>query len=292
MNAEPIKYLEFPTSLNLWEGINEYMFTEEKDIYKRGGFYQGTQVVSYDMMLKARKAFVDDYFNFGNILGYSMQKWTTLVNNYINLEFLDLLKAQILVREKKKQSNYNEALLFDNSHNSGKGCLLSLVVSRRACDIMPTLTFSLRSSEITKRLIFDLLLVQRVGEYIFGKGSDFSIQVYSPQFYMDVAAFCMYDNHKPLKPLMINGKPKGKIQEVVMKYFDKFLVTDRETVNYKSHQRVVEMLQRDENGKPIFREKDLLAKDLTFDFLDNELPQEFLTPKEIRAEKRKKKNNK
>ena len=208
-----IKLLEYSTSQEAWEGINEYLFLQEKDIYERGGIHQGTQVLAYDVMIRARKALVDEEFDFGDILGYTTQKWNSLVNNYINFNYLDILKGQILAREKKGGQNYNEAMLFDNSHTSGKGCLLSLTFSRRYGQLTPTLTFSLRASEVTKRLLFDLLLIQRVGEYVYGKGADFGIQCYCPNVYLDVASFAMYDNHRSLNGLLDHKEPNGRVKK-------------------------------------------------------------------------------
>lgn len=284
-----VKVLEFSTSQEAWEGINEYLFLQEQDIYDRGGIHQGTQVLSYDVMLRARRAMVDPEFDFADVLGYTTQKWNSLVNNYINFNYLDILKGQILAREKKGNQNYNESMLFDNSHTSGKGCLLSLTISRRYGQLSPVLTFSLRASEVTKRLLFDLLLIQRVGEYIYGEGADFGLQLYCPNVYLDVASFSMYDNHRPFKKLMENGEPKGRIQRVVMKYYDNFKKADIKEITYRSHLRIVEQIQKDENGNKIHvNKKPLLAKDLTLDIVEHDLPEELVTPKEIRAFKRKK----
>ena len=284
-----VKLLEFSTTQEAWEGINEYLYLEEKEIKERGGSFHGTQVLTYDIMLRSRKAWVDPDFDFSYVLGYSIQKWSSLVNNYVNFEYLDILKGQILAREKKGNSNYNESMLFDNSHNSGKGCLLSLTFSRRINDLNPTLIFCLRSSEVTKRLLFDFLLIQRIGEYVYGKDQEFGIQLYCPNVYLDVAAFCMYDNHKKLNTLS-NGEEPGKVPKKVKHLFDKFLHTDPATVKYRSHLRVVEQLQKDENGWPTARKKSLFAKELEFFFIDTDLPEEIKTPKEIRSFKRNKKN--
>jgi hypothetical protein len=289
-----VKLLEFGTTQEAWEGINEYLFLEEKEIKQRGGSFHGTQVLTYDIILRSRKAWVDPEFDFSKVLGYSIQKWSSLVNNYINFEYLDILKGQILTREKKGNNNYNESMLFDNSHNSGKGCLLSLTFSRRVSDLNPVLIFCLRSSEVTKRLLFDLLLIQRIGEYVYGKDQEFGIQLYCPNVYLDVAAFCMYDNHKELDTLTKDkDKKNGKVPKKVKHLFKKFLETDPSTVKYRSHLRVVEQLQKDEEGWPTARnKKSLKAKELDFFSFDIDVPEEIKAPKEIRSFKRKKKDNK
>ena len=102
----------------------------------------------------------------------------------------------------------------------------------------------------------------------------------------------MYNNHRDLKTLM-GGEPVGRIQTTVMKYFNKFLTTDPATVTYRSHLRVIEQIQKDENGLKIHtRQKTLKAKELTLDIIEHDLPDELMTPKEIRAFKRRKKSTK
>lgn len=284
--------MEFATAQDAWEGINEYLFLQEEKIVEQGGTYQGTQVLLYDVILKARRGMVDPDFDFGYVIGYTTQKWNSLVNNYINFDYLDILKGQILAREKKKGQNYNESMLFDNSHNSGKGCLLSLTFSRRFGDLNPTLIFCLRSSEVTKRLLFDLLLIQRIGEYVYGTEQEFGIQLYCPNVYLDVASFTMYDNHKKLKKLMGQSTPTGRIQENVIKTWKKFRKLDPATVTYRSHLRCVEQLQYDENGWPVSKKKSMFAKELNFNFVESDMPEEIITPKEVRSYKRNKSKKK
>tara|TARA_R110002012_G_scaffold306718_1_gene511632 strand:+ start:500 stop:1366 length:867 start_codon:yes stop_codon:yes gene_type:complete len=286
-----VKILDFATTQQAWEGINEYLFTEVDEVTKRGGSFHGTQVLSYDIMIRARRARVDPDFDFAHVLGYSIQKWSSLVNNYVNFEYLDILKGQILTRERKGNSNYNESMLFDNSHNSGKGCLLSLTFSRRINELNPTLIFCLRSSEVTKRLLFDFLLIQRIGEYVYGSKQEFGIQLYCPNVYLDVAAFCMYDNHRKLKSIKSDREP-CKVQIKVFKLFQKFLDTDPDKITYRSHLRVVNQIQRDVNGNPKdSKGRNLFAKNLIFHFVESDLPDDINTPKEIRAYKRNKKKN-
>lgn len=286
--------LEFATSQDAWEGINEYLFVHGDQIAKeRRGHLLGTQVLAFDVKLKIRKARVDPDFNFGRILGYAPQKWTSLVNNYVNFEYLDILKGQILAREKKGGAHYNEALLFDNSHTSGKGCLLSLVFSRRPGYHSPILTFKLRSSEVTKRLIFDLLLIQRIGEYVYGPEADFSLQVLSPNMYLDIAAFCLYNSYKGgHKKLKIWGKglvdEESKTFKNMKKHWDKFHEMKLEEIRYRSHERVVSVIQKNEDGSYKHFKKDLYAKQLQFDFVEGDMPEELKSPKEIRKYKKDK----
>lgn len=253
--------LSYKTTQEAWEGINEYLLLQEKEIVKKAHAITGSQVIAYNVFIKAFVARVDPEFDFGNMFGYTMNKWRSLVNNYVNLDYLDIVKGQVLLREAKASAVYNEAMLFDNSHASGKGCLLSLVFSRRYGNPDPILTFNLRSSEVTKRLLFDYLLVQRLGEYVYGKNRRFSIELFCGNVYLDLTAFTMYDSHKSIGKL-IGKEPEGRIQKDVSKILNHIKTVDPSKVGYKVHLRAVKQLQKDQHGKPISGKKPLLAGDL------------------------------
>lgn len=260
-----VTQLKFKTSQEAWEGINEFLLLEEEKIRTKEHAITGSQVICYNTFIKASVAWVNPEFDFGRMFGYTMQKWRTLVSNYVNLDYLDILKGQVLSRESKSGAVYNEAMLFDNSHDSGKGCLLSLVFSRRYGNPDPVLTFSLRSSEVTKRLLFDYLLVQRLGEYVYGPNRRFSIELYCGNVYLDIVAFTMYDTHRSIKKL-VGKEPKGRIQTDVIKTLNHIKTVDPKKVGYKVHLRAVKQLQLNEDSKPISGKKPLLAKDLVLPF--------------------------
>ena len=164
---------------------------------------------------------------------------------------------------KNKNTSYNLSMQFDNSHGSGKNCLLSLTVSKRVNLEHPIFIFNLRSSEITKRLLWDLLLVQRIAEYIYGKKEHISIQLFCGNVYQNTESFIMYDNHKKIKKL-IQKDSNGKMdpwQERAVQILKEFKEIDPKKVTYKVHLRSVNQLQRDENGHPLSGNKPLLAKD-------------------------------
>ena len=102
MQKEDVKVLEYANSQEAWEGINEYFLNNSKEIVKRGGGRYGPQLISHDMFIKIRKSWVDPDFDFGNMFGYRRQKWSSLVNNYINLDFLDIFKSEVIEKIKKK----------------------------------------------------------------------------------------------------------------------------------------------------------------------------------------------
>jgi hypothetical protein len=267
MFKERIKSLEYANSQEAWEGVNEYFLNNSEEIVNRGGGRYGPQLISYNVFIKIRKAWVDENFDFGNMFGYKRQKWVTLVNNYINLNHLDLLKSEVLNRIKKKVSNFNVSMPFDNSHGSGKGCLLALTVSKRVSVDYITFSFVLRSSEITKRLLWDLLLVQRIAEYILGKKEHISIEIFCTNMYQNTESFIMMDNHIKISEML---KPKLKKDTDINKYdiwqkrtidtLKQFKEVDHKTVKFKVHLRSVRQLQRP-NGIPLSGDRPLYAKD-------------------------------
>ena len=256
---EKVKVLEFANSQEAWEGINEYYLNNSKEIVKRGGGRYGPQLISFDMHIFIRKAWVNPDFDFGNLFGYRKQKWSSLVNNYINLDYLDILKSDVLERIKKKTPAYNVSMPFDNSHGSGKNCLLSLTDSQRTTMDHPIMIVHLRSSEVTKRLLWDLLLFQRIAEYIFGEKQHVAIQVIAPNMYQNTEAFIMYDNHKRIKKLIPDIKNMDSWQERTMKTLKDFMEVDPKTIKFKVHLRAVNQVQRP-NGIPLSGDRPLLAK--------------------------------
>jgi len=284
-----VKQLEYANSQEAWEGLNEYFLNNSKEIMQRGGGRYGPQLISYDMFIRIRKAWVDPDFDFGNTFGYRKQKWSSLVNNYINLNFLDVLKSQVLEKEAKKATSYNISMPFDNSHGSGKNCLLSLTVSRRVTSDHPILSFNLRSSEITKRLLWDLLLVQRIAEYVFGEKQYVSIQLFCGNIYQNTESFIMYDAHKKIKKLLVKDD-EGKLdiwQERALKTLKEFKEVDPSKVTYKVHLRSVRQLQK-VNGVPLSGDRPLLAKNCKIHETDGvPYPENCIDPAERKKFKRK-----
>src|SRR5690349_7251422 len=152
------KIMEFGSLQSGWEGINEYLFLECEEIIKRGGGLYGPEFVSFDNYVVMKRAWVDPEFDFGKTLGYAIKKWSSLVNNYADLKYLDLLRAEIAHRTKKRARSYNYSFHFSNHHGSGKDCLISLLFSKRIGVEHPIVVFQVRTSEVTKRLLFDFLL--------------------------------------------------------------------------------------------------------------------------------------
>ena len=246
--------LEYGSSQEAWEGINEFFITQSETIIDKGGFHSGTQLIAYNMFIFIRNAWMDPEFNFTKTFNYQKQKWSSLVNNYIDFTKLELTISEVRLFEKKNTKNYNVSFTFDNSHTSGKGCLLSLTFSRRNDSDVPVLIAHLRSSEIVKRLPFDLLLLQRIGEYSYGD-KRFSIQLFLPNAYTTAEVSTMYHVHRDVKKLVGDWKSNFGMQ--VLKKLAELSETDLSKIRYKIHLRVARVLQgKIKNLKPV------LVKDL------------------------------
>lgn len=252
---------KYNNSQEAWEELHHMFLNKEKMITRKGGGRYGGQMSAYDVFIEIEKAWVLPTFDFGNTFGYRKQKWSTLVGNYIDREELEIFKEAVLERENKGSYNYNISMPFKNNHKHGKNCLLSLTASKRNNASKSILSFTLRSSEITKRLLLDFLLVQRIGEYIYGPDKEIGITCYAINMYMNPEAFTMYDTFKPISQILeINGE-KTTWQNKVMDLLDKFKTIDVDDVKYKVHKRCVRQLQRP-NGHPLSGDRPMLAKDL------------------------------
>ena len=246
------------TATEAWEWINEFLAKGEVEVEKQGGNRSGNNMISYDHFMEINKLWVDPRFDFGHMFGYKIQKWNKLISNYIDFDFLDIAKSQVLEKEAKKQSNYTVGWKFSNKHSSGHGCLLSLVFSRRFSNDNPVVTLNIRSSEVTKRLLMDFLLVQRITEYVYGKGHSASMKVYITNAYLTAEAFAMYNNHKNIKELLEGNKTD--MARRIIKIIDKFTGIAPESVSYKVHRRTVRRLNLVEIEPLLARDLKLISK--------------------------------
>jgi hypothetical protein len=263
-------YLDCNTSQEAWERINEYILLEENKLKSKGAGRDGNASISYDNLIYIRKAWVDPEFDFGRIFGYRIQKWTHLVNNYVDINYLDILKQDIQSRESKRQRIYQVTKHFANSHDNGKDCLISVTFSRRLNSDVPVLVFHTRATEVTKRLLIDFLLIQRMGEYVYGKEKTFSILMYCPMAYLNVEAFTMYHTHKNIRKLLKRFHKTEKsighwtkslepFQKRVIDILEKFSTIDPMKISYKSHRRAAKQLQTDKDGNPLSGDRPMKA---------------------------------
>lgn len=225
------------TAQEAWEKINEFLATKENEVKIMGGIRSGNQVILYDTYMEINKLWVDPNFDFGKMFGYKIQKWSKLISNYIDMDFLDIAKSQVVEKESKKASNYSVSFKFSNKHTSGHGCLVSLLFTRRYVSDNPIIVMTIRSSEVTKRLLMDFLLVQRIVEYVYGSKHGASLIVYTHQSYITAENFIMYHTHRDLEVLLKGNNTK--IAERVLALLTKFKGLDPETVKYRVHRRAV-----------------------------------------------------
>jgi hypothetical protein len=237
--------LRYQSSQEAWEGLNERFLKSEDEMVSQGATRSSGLIIDYDYLVHIGRLWVDPEFDFGKMFNYRSQKWNSLVSNYVNLDYLDLVKSEVLTREKKKAAAYNISFLFDNSHASGKGCLLSLTFAKRHNGLTPILIATLRSSEIVKRLNFDFLLMQRIGEYVYGPKPVAGI-IYFPNLYTAAETSALYHKHKSLKRLFkdeIKADTLKPFQKRVWEGFLKYSQIDQDSISYKVNLRVARALQ-------------------------------------------------
>lgn len=239
-----VNVLEFESLQAAWEGINMYLATADQKTLKAkaGGGMYGTEYISYNNIIVANSAWVDPKFDFGKVLGYTPRKWTTLVNNYVDFNYLDMLRSEITMRRGKNAKSYNYAFHFSNHKGGGKDCLIALTFSKKVTDPFPTVFFTVRTSEVTSRLIFDFLLVQRIIEYVYGEGQPAEVVFYAPSMFITAERFSMFAKWKGRKniwPQLGDDKFQNRVKQVY-KYLKN---TPLKEIKYKVHQRCAEMVQ-------------------------------------------------
>lgn len=247
-------HFNFPNFEMTWEGLNEFLANNQEDIKNKGyGSNYGTEMVLYNTLISVDLAQLNPKFDFAGVLGYKIKKWSKLVNNYIDLNYLDLVKSEVVERERKKASSYNYTVHFDNSHGSGKDCLISLTFQRRVDEPHPKIIFTTRASELTKRFIFDLLLLQRMAEYIYGTGAIVSAELYMPFMYIHIESFILYLAHKGLDCLIPNSKGEySKFQERVLAKYKEFMERDLAEIKYKVHKRSATHIRKLKTPDPMY----------------------------------------
>lgn len=229
------------TSQECWEWINEFLITQENRIKRNGGVRTGSQVISYDHFMEINKMWVNPEFDFGFMFGYKKQKWTVLKGNYIDMNMLDLVKSEVLQREQRKTQNYNLAFKFSNRHGSGHGCLISLVFQRRHTHDVPIVIVNIRSSEVTKRLLMDFLLVQRITEYIYGEGVSVSMKLFCGNVWASAENSIMYHNHKSI--FTFTDPNHSSMEKKLHEVYHKFMEPSSLNISYKVHLRAAKRLQ-------------------------------------------------
>lgn len=236
----------FDNSMTAWEGLNEAFLRNDEWL---NACYNSHCLYAYDITIGIRNPQVDPDFDFGRHFNYTPNKWRQLVNNYLDTRELKELRDEIDLLEFNKK-DYALALQFSNNHQHGKNCLLSMVFSRRPRREKPNICVFLRASEVTKRLICDLLLFQRIGEYVY-RDEPFTLTIHFNQIFNDDSVLLMYHVHRDVFEIM---KAKGiarERQEEITSLLKKLIAMEPDKVKYKVHRRAVKVLRPDLVDYPV-----------------------------------------
>lgn len=278
---ETLHSLEFATSQEAWEKLNEAFLRLDPVLFDKGATANSGVAVAYNVFIKIRKAWVDPDFDYGRCFNYKETKWTSLLNNYIDFNKLDLLRSKLRILKNKYNQNYNVTYMFNNHHDNGKQCLIAATFSKRFQEDIPVITMVIRASEITKRLIFDFLLIQRMAEYVYGPDQSVQINLFATQMYGNVETLLMYSAYKPLKKVIKGiGNPWTKrVKEVYKKIQNG---TENEWSSFKVFFRSFKVLRPD-----LYEYQALLAKDLLLEYEDIEYPENVISYSQRKAYKKK-----
>lgn len=205
------------------------------------------------------------------------------MNNYIDFNRLDLIRSKLRYLKSKYNQNYNISYLFNNRHDNGKQCLLVATFSKRFQEDIPVVTMILRASEITKRLAFDFLLVQRMAEYVYGPEQSVQINVFATQMYGNVETLLMYDPHKPIKKVLKGLNPEDPWIKRIWEVYNKFKNgTEKDFSSFKVFFRCFKVIRKD-----LYESRKLLAKDLLLEYEDIEYPEDCISYSQRKKYKRK-----
>jgi len=146
---ESLHSLEFATLQEAWEKLNEGFLRLDPILFEKGSTANSGVAVVYNVFIKIRKAWVDPEFDYGRCFNYKETKWTSLLNNYIDFNKLDLMRSKLRVLKNKYNQNYNITYMFNNHHDNGKQCLIAATFSKRFGEDIPVITMVIRASEET-----------------------------------------------------------------------------------------------------------------------------------------------
>lgn len=278
---ETLHSLEFATSQEAWEKLNEAFLRLDPVLFDKGATANSGVAVAYNVFIKIRKAWVDPDFDYGRCFNYKETKWTSLLNNYIDFNKLDLLRSKLRFLKSKYNQNYNVTYMFNNHHDNGKQCLIAATFSKRFGEDIPVITMVVRASEITKRLIFDFLLIQRMAEYVYGPDQSVQINLFATQMYGNVETLLMYSAYKPLKKVIkgIDNPWTKRVKEVYKKILNG---TEKKWSSFKVFFRSFKVLRPD-----LYEYQALLAKDLLLEYEDIEYPENVISYSQRKVYKKK-----
>lgn len=174
--------------------------------------------------------------------------------------------------------------MFNNHHDNGKQCLIAATFSKRFGEDIPVITMVIRASEITKRLIFDFLLIQRMAEYVYGPEQSVQINLFATQMYGNVETLLMYHTHKPLKKVL-KGAEENAWNKRVKEIWKKFKNgQEKDFSSFKVFFRSFKVLRPD-----LYEEtyKSMKAKELLLEYEDIEYPENVISYSQRKAYKKK-----
>lgn len=253
--------LNYKDPVDAWQSIIKLFLNQEESLFKDGqGAVITGSLYTYGMTVFIENATFDPNFDFGKIMGYSQGKWSSLLNNYLDLDAMDVLKAQIRELEKNKavNRNYHIGFNFADSHGNGKGCLVSGIFSRMIYVEKPRLTIIMRASDVVTRLPWDLLLACRMGQYVYGH-EEFSIELVIRSAFADDISIMLYNGFEPIEPLIknvANDERRKKLKKALKKV--RTAADEGQDPGYQAYTRVYKIFNPEKYGKEI---KSLLAKD-------------------------------
>ena len=224
----------YTSSIAAFKGINKTLIFEEDQI-KEHGFMQSSQANLYNLLVRVERSWIPEDFDFTSLANYRAAKGTSLINNYLDRDYLEEVVALVLHNELKKKKAYNISFHFTNAHDGGKGCLLTCTFARRYNDPTPVLIATVRASESFKRLLFDFLLLHRMGEMAYGD-QPFAIEIFFPYIWGVPDWLAMYLRFAKIAYNRAKKAPNGTFAYQVFKKYQQMLDTSEEDMNnFKYH---------------------------------------------------------
>lgn len=233
--------IHYPSLISAWRGLNELFYLVQDSSTGRDTYVSKNAVYFYNIIVDIDTNKFPEKFDFGRCFNYTMNKWNTLISNYVDLDALGQFKETLDVSIKSNKF-YNLAYSFSNVHDHGKNCLMNLVATKRYGNKVPYITFYLRASEVTKRLAVDFLLAKRIGDFLFDN-NQYKIVFVIQQLFQDNTVLLMYQAYRDASHLL-EGRidPRGVR---LLTQLNKMQTQTEADFKYKVHRRVFKVLRPD-----------------------------------------------
>jgi len=191
--------------------------------------------------------------DFTKLVNYTSTKRDGLISNY--LDFLDLSGFTKKVHARIGKKHWAETMKFSHNTIAREACLISATPMNNGD--RNELFIHVRTSEVYKRLMMDLLLFKRLGDLLFD-GHAYIIHIFINHVWLskDWASMLLVKRDIRIK---CKKSSDGTIAHRAYIQYKKFKATHWKDLTYNAHKRAVRVITKDVHDKRLTSDDCLLS---------------------------------